>query len=652
MGSGCNNTNSSGSSSFSYNWGNNNCSPCGTGGNNTSPINADYVIYTGGDLSCISVDPNVTLTELLILLGQAICAGGDPNPDYSGYNTYCVTAVGGGSIETQSDFVEGISKFVCDLQTTLTDFTDDTYTTAITDLQDQIDSINAPATTACVAAGITNADSLTTVLNKTSVALCDIYSQIDVSGVDWDSCFTVNPDPTTITEGFDAVIGMICSLKTLVTNGVVLPTFDNTGSCLPTPLTTTDTLVSTINKIKTKLCQLPTLTIGNLSYGCVDSGSNLEETLQNILDALSSVMTNGAYSFDTDYFTVTPIDPELLCQGKQVTLNTALTDRLVAATATDDTPGTLEDKLEAGDNIDLDFSDPTKVVISAPSISDVKVKINSSDPLSDYLANKVEGSTGDDISITVNVDTSNPSSYKLQVLPTIDYDKVAENVINAILNSSALKQLFCSIECTTSCNPPTNVDVTNDVDKFVMTWLPTASAYQTVAWRQRGDSTWITNTNISPTNPYSFSETTAQFIGLGSNIVYQFKVTNYCSDTVYIDSDTFEQIRFACLVPEDDPATIDVTATTVSIDFGTLTTAHPGINQVKFYIKTALDAPVANATSLGPDFQHTFTGLTAATQYNLYYSLGAVVNGVQVFSEDSEYLNAQCSLGSVTTAAS
>lgn len=486
------------SSAYQYNYNNSNCTPRAS---NCDVINASNVLYTGGDLSCIAVPTNSTLSEVLLLLAAAICEGGAPNPDYSGYNTYCLRTGDNQPITTQQEFVESSSELLCTIKTDLNTFIDSTFVSSNANLQNQINAIKNPAITSCGALGIVSGDQIGAVLTKLSNGVCSILTSINPSSANWNSCYTISA-PTTIVGGFNAVLSMICDIKSTVAAGLTLPTFNNVGSCLPTPLTTTDSLVTTINKIKSKLCTLPTFDYTLLNYNCVDSATTLQNTIQNIIDFASDLKQNSVLTFDPSYFIVTNIDDLDLCQGKQVTLDVTSLDRNVAANNSDSSPGTLINKLQGTANqiVVDDTTTAGKVTLSLhPSVAkeDVKVKVSNSDPQSSYLINKLEGTSTGEISINVYEDAvTNPSSHVAKITPIINWQNFAETLLLAINGDSYLKSLFCQIDCNTvptayyklevTNTGPTTLDFSVDLDQTT----PPLSIHSATTFTVSGTSTY------------------------------------------------------------------------------------------------------------------------------------------------------------------
>ncbi len=423
-------------------------------------LDAGCVYYTGPALNCAGINTNDALDVILQKIDPLLCAA---TGDYSTYNTYCLAP-----ITTQKEFVESISNFVCTLRDDFDTFTGTTYVNDQTTVDNRLDAIEVPGIT-CVSASVTNTDTLQQVLNNYCTKFGAIDLLLDVSGANWSQCYTVSPAPTTPTEGFDILIDQICLLKATVESGSAsLPTFNNVGSCLPAPLTTADTLVDTINKIKVRLCQTGTLDTTTLSWGCVSTpsgGQNLQDSLQNILSRITAIAQSLPTQFDSGDFTVTNVDNSNLCLGKKIELAAAFTqDRFVAATTSDMAPGVLQDKLIPGTDISLDFvTSPGFVIINSTGGSgtgDHKVAVDGTDGTPDYLGVKIiAGGITNGIQIVPAVDTIN-EVVVLNV--SVNVITLFQSLIDALSTDSGLYSAFCTAAagCPSPCAAPSNVIVT------------------------------------------------------------------------------------------------------------------------------------------------------------------------------------------------
>jgi hypothetical protein len=423
-------------------------------------LDAACVFYTGPALSCSAIATNDNLQTILQKIDPLLCAA---TGDYSTYNTYCLAP-----ITTQKQFVESISSFVCTLRDDYDTFVGTTYADQISSIESDLNSILSPALT-CASAGVTSADGYATILTKYCTKFGQIDTAINPSGANWNQCYVVSPVPTTITNGFNTLISQICILKSIVDANIgIPPTFNNVGSCLPAPLTAADSLVDTINKIKTRLCQTGTIDTGSLSFGCVSntvSGTtDLQGTLQNILTKVTQIAQALPTVWSND-FVLSNTDPGNLCLGKTINLASAITpDRFVAATPSDMSPGTLQQKLIPGTNVVLDYiTSPGYVVINSSAgtgVGDHKVAVDSSDTSPDYLGVKIAtGGVVNGIQVIPTVDTIN-SVILLNI--SVNPNVLFQTLIDTLATDSTLYSNFCSAVagCPSPCDAPSNVTVT------------------------------------------------------------------------------------------------------------------------------------------------------------------------------------------------
>lgn len=421
-------------------------------------LDSGCVVYTGPALSCSAIATNDALDVILQKIDPLLCAA---TGDYSTYNTYCLAP-----ITTQKQFVESISNFVCTLRTDFNTFTGTTYVNNQATINSRLTALEVPGIT-CANAGVLNTDTLIQVLNKYCTKFGAIDSAINPVTANWNACYVVSPAPTTVIGGFNTLIAQICALKAEVESGSAsLPTFNNVGSCLPTPVTTADTLVDTINKIKTRLCQTGTIDTTTLTFGCVTApsgGQNLQDTLQNILTKITSIAQTLPTQFDAGDFTVTNVDNNNLCLGKKIELAPLSTqDRFVASTVSDLTPGVLEDKVFPGTNVTLDFvTTPGKMIINAAGgTGDNKVKVVSTDPSPDYLGVKItSGAQVNGIQVIPSVNLTNNT---VQLNISVDPVTLFQVLIDALSTDSGLYANFCTATagCPSPCAAPSNVTVT------------------------------------------------------------------------------------------------------------------------------------------------------------------------------------------------
>lgn len=425
----------------------------------SSTTNSNNVIYTGPTLSCTGITTNSTLTSILQTLDPLICAIGG---NFSSYNTACLAP-----INTQKQFVEGISAYVCNTQTQLSNFINVTYAAYVTSINIAIGNITNP-NLICTSVGVVNSDTLVTILSKYCAKFGSIDTLLDPSALNWGLCYAVSPIPTTPNQAFNVLISQICLLKSLVnTSGIVLPVFNNVGSCLPSP-GASDSLVDTVNKIKTRLCQTGTIDNTAISWGCITQpagAQDLQSTLQNII----TVVTNNAKKLPTVFsgdFVVTNVDNSNLCLGKSIALAVPSSqDRKVAATSGDLTPGVLQDKLQAGTNMVLDYiTTPGKVILNATGGGGGGLTLaDNTDATADYLINKVNGGVPiDGVTLTTSVDTTNPLSHQVSFQIGINPITLFTVLIQSIYSDPGLQAAFCAAvaACPSPCSAPSNVLVT------------------------------------------------------------------------------------------------------------------------------------------------------------------------------------------------
>jgi hypothetical protein len=308
----------------------NSCLPVECGGTLT---NAKCVYYSGPALPCSGIGINDSLEVALQKIDEKICT---VVGDYSTYNTYCLSP-----ITTQKQFVESISSYVCTNKALFDTFVGTTFTAYQAAVNSRFIDLESPGIT-CTIAGVTNTDSIYNVLNKYCSTFGDIYDNLNISGVNFGQCFSVVTPPTSIAGAFSLLVDQICQVQ--ASAGGALPIFNNLGSCLPTP-GSADTLASTIDKIKTRLCQTGTFDAGALSFGCATPETTLQDTVQQILTRVDDYIKNKL-TFSSD-FSITQTDSGNACLGKTVALTTPIVgnDRLVATSASDTTPGYLLDKV-------------------------------------------------------------------------------------------------------------------------------------------------------------------------------------------------------------------------------------------------------------------------------------------------------------------
>lgn len=170
---------------------------------------------------------------------------------------------------------------------------------------------------------------------------------------------------------------------------------------------------------------------------------------------------------------------------------------------------------------------------------------------------------------------------------------------------------------------------------------------QTVGYRQKSvGGVWITN-GFTPDNPLAKTVSTVLTPILSNNVVYEFRVQASCTENgpVTNDNGIIEQIGFSCIEPTITKTQTSSTAVlnliNTDITKATLTLRKSSDNSA-VYGPTVVSRVGDSVTALA-------TGLVANTQYYWQVVLYAQVNGVEVASSNSAYLNSVCGPYQVTT---
>jgi hypothetical protein len=457
--------------SFSASYNDCGCTDCNCEG---GTMDSKCVFYTGPNLPCASINTNESFEDILIKIDQKLCAS---LGNYSLYDTYCLND--NTVIATEQQFVETISSFVCSLRTDFDTFVDDTFAGNNSTLNDRFTLIEQPGIN-CATAGVNSADSLGVVLGKYCTKFSDLDNKLDLSGVAWNSCYTVNPAPTTLTEAFNALIGQICDVKNSGINGI-LPTFNNVGSCLGGTLTASDSLEDTVNKLKDRVCLAPTFDINALTWGCLTKPSSETTDLQAALDAILakvSVLAQNTPTFSSDF--VVSLTGGDACQGKTVGLAaTSILDKYVAVDGSDASPGTLANKLVAGSGVSFDYgTTPGKLIINSlggTGSGNGTVKSRVADPTAGYLEEKIQGSTSTSgITTTVSTDTT---ANKVTTGVSVNFATLWTKLLETLTANPTLKGQFCDMvtSCLPDCVVPPNVTVIyNNTNSTTTTTTTTA----------------------------------------------------------------------------------------------------------------------------------------------------------------------------------
>jgi len=169
---------------------------------------------------------------------------------------------------------------------------------------------------------------------------------------------------------------------------------------------------------------------------------------------------------------------------------------------------------------------------------------------------------------------------------------------------------------------------------------------QTSYWRYKGDVPWL-NTGFDDANPMPTSQNVIDICSLDANRIVEFKVESECTENgpVSNNNGTREQIAFVCIEPV--LSNTDVTAQAVVSLVGT------AITKVRFTLRKASDNTIVFGptiiTSVANQAIATATGLTGSTAYYWQTVLYTTINGVEVNSSQSSYLNTVCGPYNLTT---
>jgi len=433
-------------------------------GQNECDQDAITVKYSGPNLLCSNILNGDNLETIITKLDTAVCSA---TGDYSTFNKYCLDD--SSPITTQQQFVERISEYVCTFKSEYTTFTTVTFPNYQTTVNNRFLAIENPGIT-CTSAGVVDTDNIQSVLSKYCTKFSQIDASLNLSTVDWTQCFSVPVLPTTVAEAFITVESQICSLQSQISmgGGGTIPTFNNIGSCLDAPVTASDTLVSTVNKIKSKLCTLPSFDTTPLSSSCVSlpasyTSTGFRQLIQNIITSVDGLNVKSP-TFGAG-FAVANVDNAQPCLGKVVTLAAGpVTDKFVSLNSGDLTPGYLADKLQAGTNVTFDLlANPGKITInnSGGAVVDEKVLAFTGDSTGGkYLDQKIVAGLGaNGISLSFTNDNING---QVVVTPVLNMATLVNAIITTLSENSELFQLWCNLNasCPSPCAPPSNITVT------------------------------------------------------------------------------------------------------------------------------------------------------------------------------------------------
>ncbi len=410
--------------------------------------NAKCIAYTGPNLACSGIETNDSLETALQKIDEQICT---VTGDYSSYQFNCLPDWWEDTITTESEFVDAITAYACEITENLESFTGVTFPSYQSSVAARFEAIEGPGIT-CTVAGVTSGDDLETILTKYCTALGDLNTDLSISGVDWDQCFTVTTPPTTIAEAFSLVIDQICQVEAA---GASLPTFNNSANCLAG--TSTDSLVTTIGLLTTAVCATNAFDGSILTLDCIDpTTTSLQDVVQELVTQTSDLIeVKPTYSAD---FVITPTNVLDPCAGITVSLATPLDqDRFVAVNVGDVSPGTLVDKLVAGTGITLTPGVSTLTIASSGTTDTFEVKATSTGS-EGFLEDKLAGGAVTGLSINTSY---NGGTDKIDISPSIDASLLFTILLEALEDDEELYTLFCTkvANCPSVCDAPTDVQI-------------------------------------------------------------------------------------------------------------------------------------------------------------------------------------------------
>ena len=621
-------------------------------------MDASLIVYTGINLPYISVPPNTNLQVALQNINAAVNSM-SPAPDYSGYNLgpyngFSITETDGITHPTNTqNFAEGISKIVCIDEYNLAYFTGTTYVSDQSVITAAITAIQVPGLTYAVTAGggsiaITSGMSLNQVLTATYTGVGSILNLLNAPGTTWASLSITTP--TNISTAFDDLITYLGTLSTTVSGlQPLIGTFNNSANILTGGGgTSTDTIATTTALLITYTTNLPTFNPSGYTWGCVASQSTLDTTFQAILNTIASLGTNTVQASDSS-IVFTPVGP---CGGQLVGVNPAWAGLFnVVVDGTDTTPSSLLDKLLAGNGISLSVynsggNEKVKITNTAIATNQVAVNVNDTNP--GFLQAKIPSTLGD-WGLAISASPSADNSQLLLSVVVNDSTALALSLMDTISSNPALLAAWCNLQtqclgCLCTAPGTLTVTFTTGPNEFNLSWSVGGSpTSQTVQYQPRGYGQWISNVNITSPNPQTNIATSAFVDNLDSNTVYQFQVESVCSGTTN-GSNVYESIIFACqsgtIVCPAGPGVISVSQDPMMT-----------VDNVFYRLKNnSSHVVLQNITATGANPIATFTAVATSITYAIECRMGATVNGVTVYSDDSSQLTSWCVIGTVTPA--
>lgn len=606
---------------------------------------SSLVVYNSVTLSTINVTPGMDLQTALQNINTAVATTVTANYalfNYGPYSGYTILNTSGGPITTLQQFVEGISKTVCVVQDNLYTFTLTTYPANQLILSSAITALQVPGLAYSHTAGdvtitIANTDNQLQVLTKLANGIGDISDVLAAPGNAW-SLIGITPDPINIYDAFNELINYNITQNSVIAGKEAsIGTFNNSINCLVTVGgTSTDTAGDTIGLLTTYVCALDKFDAGIVTTTCLTPQADLQYWFQELVNAVDLFFANNFTSVDGS-MTSTSIGP---CSGFMIGVDPAWTGlRNVATSAQDTTPGTLTDKLVAGPNVTLTPSAPGNqtLTIDVTLPTPNQVATTSLDTNPNYLYSKLLG--GLDNTWGLSIDTQLAPDYStLSLVPSMQNPFIfIQNLISYISTSPELLAAFCALKTQCDgcqCLAATAFTVTADLanTEFNLSWAVGTSLgeTQTVAYRESGTTTWITNANITLANPQLYTATSAVVANLNTNTVYEFQIVSNCGT-----GPNYSAIVTGIIYAQET-VTIGANSGVISVNQAPI----PTVDIIEYTLYNAAGpTPVQSTTATGVNPVASFSQVLAGTYY-VDYRYGTLINGVTLYSDDPSQNNA------------
>jgi len=165
---------------------------------------------------------------------------------------------------------------------------------------------------------------------------------------------------------------------------------------------------------------------------------------------------------------------------------------------------------------------------------------------------------------------------------------------------------------------------------FTLNWTPNVNpnvSSQQAEYRRKSVGGAYNSSGFTPANPLTTTDDTVSITGLLDNVVYEFRISNFCTEGRTYSSNV-EAIKFACVTPTEEHTDTSITATVSSLP--------SDITKVKFSLlnfdgTSLLQGPIVVNTIAG-SCTNMFSSLTPDTDYIIRVEFTALVNGIETTS--------------------